>query len=144
MIIHAGLIGRRQGGTWRGALIHGPSGSGKSDLALRSLSEGFSLIADDRTLLFLSCGRLFGRAPAPLAGLIEVRGVGVLANGALPFAPVCLVVRCAAGPTAIERTPERAVERLLGVDVPAIDVSAFEGSAPAKIGRAMEYLGGRR
>jgi serine kinase of HPr protein (carbohydrate metabolism regulator) len=143
MIVHAGLIARRHGGTWWGALIHGPSGSGKSDLALRSFSEGFRLVADDRTLLFLSRGRLFGRAPAPLAGLIEVRGVGIVANGALPFAPVCLFVRCVAGPTAIERMPKHEVERLLGVELPVLEVSAFEGSAPAKIGRAMEYLGGR-
>ena len=61
-----------------------------------------------------------------------------------PFAPVRLFVRCVADPTGVVRIPEPAVERLLGVALPVLDVSAFEGSAPAKIGRAMEYLGGRR
>ena len=61
-------------------LIEGPSGSGKSDLALRAIEIGFRLVADDRTLVWASGGALYGRAPAPLGGLIEVRGVGVLAG----------------------------------------------------------------
>ena len=51
MIVHAGLVALRHGGLWRGALITGPSGSGKSDLALRCLEHGFRLVADDRVLL---------------------------------------------------------------------------------------------
>jgi serine kinase of HPr protein (carbohydrate metabolism regulator) len=78
MIRHAGLIAHRVAGTWRGALVEGPSGVGKSDLALRALDQGFVLVADDRTLVFVSGGELYGRAPDALAGLVEARGLGVL------------------------------------------------------------------
>ncbi len=78
MILHGGLIARRQNGFWRGALIEGASGSGKSDLALRAIDQGFRLVADDRVVVFPAGGRLYGRAPETLAGLIEVRGVGVI------------------------------------------------------------------
>jgi serine kinase of HPr protein (carbohydrate metabolism regulator) len=48
MIRHAGLVATRLGGRWRGALIEGPSGTGKSDLANRMIATGFRLVADDR------------------------------------------------------------------------------------------------
>ena len=85
MIVHAGLIALFDAGAWRGALIEGPSGAGKSDLALRAIAAGgWRLVADDRVRLFVSAGRLFGRAPAVLAGRMEVRGLGVIAaSGAL-------------------------------------------------------------
>ena len=69
MIRHAGLVALRWRGDWQGVLIEGPPGSGKSDLALRALTEGFRLVADDRVLLWTSGGRLWGRAPDVLAGL---------------------------------------------------------------------------
>ena len=71
--------GAAGGGGWRGALLRGPSGAGKSEpgAAARCLPVG-RLVADDRTLVWSSAGRLYGRAPAALAGLVEVRGVGVL------------------------------------------------------------------
>lgn len=141
MIRHAGLIARRHGGGWRGALIEGPSGVGKSDLALRALSEGFRLVADDRTLLFVSGGRLFGRAPAPLHGLIEARGVGILRLDALDFAPVDLWVRCTMSAEDVERLPSLATEVLLGVSLPVIEMYPLEFSAPAKLRRAIEHLG---
>ena len=143
MILHAGLIARRLSGGWHGALILGPSGSGKSDLALRAMAAGFRLVADDRTLVFLSGGRLFGRAPAALHGLIETRGVGVIAHDVLRLAPITLAIRCAAAPETVERMPAPAFERLLGIDLPVLDLWPFELSAPAKIGRAIEHLGGR-
>ena len=77
MILHASLVALRLSGVWRGALIEGASGAGKSDLALRALGEGFALAADDRVVVFASGGRLYGRSPAPLAGMIEARGVGI-------------------------------------------------------------------
>lgn len=95
MILHAGLIARRQAGRWRGVLIEGASGAGKSDLALRAIDAGWALVADDRTLVWVSGGRLFGRAPAPLAGLIEARGVGVVASPWRAFAGIDLIVTCA-------------------------------------------------
>lgn len=132
-VIHAGLVAARIGGDWRGALILGPSGSGKSDLALRSLDAGFRLVADDRVELWTSGGRLFGRAPAPLSGLLEVRGVGVLRVAPLDFCAVALAVRM--GPP--ERLPEPASEAFLDLAVPTLALDPFEASAPAKLSRAL-------
>ncbi|MDB5494676.1 MAG: serine kinase of the HPr protein regulates carbohydrate metabolism [Phenylobacterium sp.] len=133
MIRHAGLIAMRLGARWRGALIEGPSGAGKSDLALRMLDRGCRLVADDRVALWVSQGRLFGRAPAPLAGLIEVRGLGLEPVIALPLAEVVLVVRCGEP----ERLPEPQTADLLGVSLPIVTIAALEASAPAKLSRAL-------
>ena len=85
MIRHAGLVALRLGGSWQGVLIEGPSGSGKSDLALRAIEAGFRLVADDRVLVWTSEGRNYGRAPDALAGLLESRGAGVLPAAAIPL-----------------------------------------------------------
>jgi HPr kinase/phosphorylase len=75
----------------RGLLILGPSGSGKSALALRLLSLGASLVADDRTALGVEAGSLIARSPASIAGLIEARGVGILHAPTVAEAEVALV-----------------------------------------------------
>jgi serine kinase of HPr protein (carbohydrate metabolism regulator) len=143
MIIHAGLIALRVAGAWRGALIQGPSGAGKSDLTIRALEAGFRLVADDRVVVFVSDGLLFGRAPDALRGLIEVRGLGVLRETALPVAPIALSVRCKKSADGVERIPEPVSETLLGCEIPLFEVWALENTAPAKIRRAMEHLGAR-
>lgn len=137
MILHAGLVALRHGGRWRGALIRGPSGAGKSDLALRALDLGLRLVADDRTLVWACAGRLWGRAPEPLAGLIEARGLGVGPAPALAFCPVDLVVDCGEP----ERWPEPAVDLLASIALPAVVLAAREASAPAKLRRALERVG---
>jgi serine kinase of HPr protein (carbohydrate metabolism regulator) len=142
VIVHAGLVALRRGGAWRGALIAGASGAGKSDLMLRALEAGFRLVADDRTLVWASGGRLYGRAPERLGGLIELRGLGVLAEPALPLAEITLVVRCEAEHRPIERMPEpEDAEKVAGVLVPRLCVHALDASAPAKLGRALIRLG---
>jgi serine kinase of HPr protein (carbohydrate metabolism regulator) len=137
VIRHAGLIAVRAGGPWRGVLIEGAAGVGKSDLALRALGQGFSLVADDRVLLWTSGGRLFGRAPDNLAGLLEVRGLQVVSVPALRLAEVALVARCG---VADERIPEPRFSEILGVSLPLIDIDPREPSAPAKLGRALSYF----
>jgi serine kinase of HPr protein (carbohydrate metabolism regulator) len=143
MILHAGLIARRVDGLWLGALIDGPSGAGKSDLALRAARQGFRLVADDRVVAFLSGGRLYGRAPDTLAGLIEVRGVGVVRHDCLPFARIVLSASCAPGPDAVERVPDDATTTILGVRLPTLAIWPLEAAAPAKLAVALERLGGR-
>ncbi len=138
MIVHAGLIARRLGGYWRGVLIEGPSGAGKSDLALRALAEGFHLVADDRVLLWRSGDGLYGRAPDALRGVLEVRGLDIVATPAVRLAQVSLVVRSGAP----ERIPGLRSADMLGVSVPLIELDLRELSAPAKLGRALALFDG--
>ena len=67
----------------RAVLLRGPSGSGKSDLALRLIDAGARLVADDQSELSRRGDVLMVRAPATIAGLIEVRGLGILRLDAL-------------------------------------------------------------
>ena len=140
MILHAGLIARFEPPFWRGVLITGPSGAGKSDLALRAVAAGWTLVADDRTVIWATDGRLFGRAADPLAGLLEVRGLGVLATRHRAFATIALVAALG-GTGPIERMPDSETERLLGIGVPRVNLAAFEPSAPTKLGHALSHLG---
>jgi serine kinase of HPr protein (carbohydrate metabolism regulator) len=141
---HAGLIALYDGGVWKGVLVEGESGSGKSDLTLRCLSHGYRLVADDRTRLWVCEGRLFGAAPAPLAGLIELRGLGVLPEPARRLAEVKLVVRCLQPADPLERLPDRDTRVLMGVTLPRVAVRPFEASAPEKLARALSLLGDAR
>ena len=140
MIVHAGLIAMRLGGVWRGALVVGEAGAGKSDLMMRALGSGFRLAADDRVLVWRSGGAVYGRAPDPLAGLIELRGVGVVQEPAVPLAEIGLIVRCQPS-QGIDRLPDAEFEDLAGVAVPRLRLCALEASAPAKLGRALIRLG---
>ncbi len=136
MIVHGGLIALLHREYWRGVLIEGPSGVGKSDLALRALDEGFRLVADDRVELWVSGGRLYGRAPDALAGRLEVRGLQVVTQTHLPFAEVVLTVQCETP----ERIPEPRFAEHLGVPTPLIAVDPLEASAPAKLRRALSHF----
>lgn len=136
---HAGLIATRSRLGWRGVLIEGPSGAGKSELAWRCFSQGFRLVADDRTLVWPVGDRLFGRAPDVLAGLIELRGVGVLAEPILALAEVVLVVRSGAP----ERLPEPAFTGICGLNLPLLVMDLGGAAAPARLGRALDAFDGR-
>lgn len=140
MILHAGLLALYNGGRWRGVLVEGASGAGKSDLALRALSEGFRLVADDRTVVWASGGSLFGRAPQALQGMIEARGLDVVRTGAIDQTRIDLVARAAA-PEDVERIPERQVVDYAGLSVPLITLALLESSAPAKLRHALQHLG---
>lgn len=138
MILHAGLIAMWSPAGWRGVLIEGPSGSGKSDLALRALDQGFRLVADDRVVIWKSGGALYGRAPDTLAGRMEVRGLDVVAEPALAFCRIALAVR----PGVAERIPAPTRVEHLGLSVPLVILSLLEPSAPDKLARALQHLGG--
>jgi HPr kinase/phosphorylase len=113
-------------------LLRGPPGAGKSDLALRLIDGGARLVADDQTELRRTGPRLWVRAPAALAGLIEVRGIGILRVDALAEAPLVMCVDLAPS-VEVERLPQRRFANLLGLEIPLIAVSAFEASAAAKL-----------
>lgn len=115
-----------------GVLLRGASGSGKSDVALRLIDGGARLIADDRVELRMDQGRLMATAPAALAGLLEVRGVGILRVPAAGEAEVGLVVDLVA-PETVERLPDPGHAPLLDTAVPRLALAPFEASTPAKL-----------
>lgn len=117
-------------------LIRGPSGAGKSDLALRLIDAGATLVSDDQTELAVENGRLFASAPATIAGLIEVRGLGLVRLPHRDRVPVGLAVDLDTA-NDIERLPEPMAAAFLGLTVPLVRLSAFESSAAAKVRLAM-------
>ena len=123
----------------RAVLITGPSGSGKSDLALRLLDRGFTLVSDDQTIVRREGDRLLAAAPPTIAGKLEVRGIGIVDVDGAGDTPVALVVELR---TDIERMPDDSRERLiLGIGVPLISVDAMTASAPSKVALALDRLG---
>lgn len=138
--LHAGLLALRWRGRWRGALVQGPAGAGKSDLALRALDIGFRLVADDRTQVWASSGRAWGRAPEVLSGLLEVRGLDVVRVPVLDYCRIDLAVT-AGDP---ERLPEPGVLDLAGASVPHLVLRLTDASAPHRLKEALCRLGGDR
>jgi serine kinase of HPr protein (carbohydrate metabolism regulator) len=125
-----------------GILLRGPSGSGKSDLALRLIDAGARLVADDQTELNLAGGEVAMTAPATIAGRMEVRGLGIVPVPHVAAAPLRLVIDLVpAG--AIERLPEPAACDYLGRRFPLLRLAPFEASAPAKLRLALRALGAR-
>lgn len=122
----------------RAILLTGPSGSGKSDLALRLLDRGAILVSDDYTVLTAARGTLVATAPATIAGRIEVRSVGLVEIGHESGFPVSLVVDLDAPP---ERMPKGRSQVIAGVSLPVIAIAPFEASAPIKVELALLHIG---
>ncbi len=113
-------------------LLRGPSGAGKSDLALRLIDRGARLVADDQTQLRRRDEWVVVQAPDPIAGMIEVRGVGLVRVDWLAEAKLALIADLLPLDQ-IERMPEWRVETVLEVPVPLIALAPFEHSAAAKL-----------
>lgn len=124
-----------------GVLLRGQAGAGKSDLALRLMDDGARLVADDYTHLAREGDKLIVRAPAEIADMMEVRGVGVLKVGAVLQAELGLVIDLVCSEH-IERLPEDETVDLLGLSLPFFRLAPFEASAAAKV-RLMVRRGDR-
>jgi HPr kinase/phosphorylase len=128
----------------RAVLIRGPSGAGKSRLAFDLISGGrlpfTRLVADDRAAVEARGGRLLVRPAPALAGLIEVRGLGIKR---LPFEPVAvvgLVVDLGASDAQRLPEPEQARAVIAGITLPRLAVAPGEAALPRVI--AALHLGG--
>jgi HPr kinase/phosphorylase len=126
----------------RAVLIRGPSRSGKSRLALdlleaaRAGSLPFArLVADDRVHLETANGRLLVRPAAALAGLLEVRGVGLMRVAHEPSAVVGLVVDLAEAQA--QRLPDAAARttKIGGINLPRLAVASGAAALPAVLAR---------
>jgi serine kinase of HPr protein (carbohydrate metabolism regulator) len=123
----------------RAVLISGPSGSGKSDLALRLLDRGFVLVSDDQTIVRRDGDRLLAAAPPNIAGKLEIRGIGIVELEQVNDVPVALLVELTGD---IERLPDDSRERpILGVKLPLVSIDAMTASAASKVGVALDRIG---
>jgi serine kinase of HPr protein (carbohydrate metabolism regulator) len=133
--VHASTVAK----DGRAVLITGPSGSGKSDLALRLLDRGFTLVSDDQTVVRKDGGRLLATAPPTIAGKMEVRGLGIVDMERVDNVPVALLVELTSD---IQRIPDDSRERpILGVTLPIVTIDAMTASAPSKVALALDRMG---
>lgn len=123
----------------RGVLIRGPSGSGKSMLAQALIERGALLVSDDQVLLTAEPGTLVMTAPAALAGLLELRGVGLIRIPYVLAARLALVVDLV--PLArVERLPDLATIALLDRRFPVLPVAGTEPLAPLRVTAALRAM----
>ena len=123
--VHASAV--RSGTT--GILIRGPSGAGKSRLAFGLILAGRAgqipptlLVGDDRLYLTAADGDLIAHPAPALAGLIEVRGLGIRRCDFIPQAAIGLVVDLAASDAARLPVPEAGFVAISGIKLPRIPV----------------------
>ena len=141
MLVHGGCAARAG---W-GVLLLGPPGAGKSDLLLRLLDAGWSLVADDQVEIMTAAGNtLVASAPPALSGILELRGVGLLRDVPVtPSAALRLVARLVPRGE-VPRLPAPDRWHHAGRDLPAFALDPFAASAPAKLGVALDVILGHR
>ncbi|MEQ6201896.1 HPr kinase/phosphatase C-terminal domain-containing protein [Sulfitobacter sp. HNIBRBA2951] len=134
LILHASCVAV----AGKGVLITGPSGSGKSALALQLMAYGATLVADDRTAVHLRQGQIIAMPPATIQGMIEARFVGLLHVPNAQEAPVTLVVDMEQVET--QRLPEPHSTTVLDIPLPCLQ----KVNAPYFPAAILAYLQGDR
>ncbi len=131
LVVHATSLSLLVGTGWRGVLILGPSGIGKSDLALRAMQAGCALVSDDYSYLWSSGGHLYAGAPDTIAGRMEIRGIGITDAHRREMTRVHLVALAQSDP--VERLPKGEVTPILGHDIATIRLNPREASSVPKL-----------
>jgi len=132
VLVHASCVALNG----KGVLLRGAPGAGKSDLALRLIEGGARLVADDQVALTNTGEALLAAPPARIAGLLEVRGVGIVSMEFVHQCPVHLLVDLAK-PDTVERMPAAATVDLCGHRIERVALAPFEASTPAKVRLAL-------
>ena len=114
-----------------GVLILGDSGSGKSDLALRLIDSGATLISDDISICRKNLNNIYLYCPPEIKGLLEVREIGIITVPFVERIKLRLVVNLKSNNN--ERFPKDSSFRILGIKIPIINIEGKNSSAVAKI-----------
>lgn len=114
----------------RGFLFIGKAGSGKSDLTLRLMEAGGTLISDDRTILIPQGDMLCATPPDNLAGKIEVRGIGIITVNYTKYCPIDIICELS---TNYPRIPEEKTKIIRGKTYKYFIIHPFEISSIAKL-----------
>jgi serine kinase of HPr protein (carbohydrate metabolism regulator) len=141
-LVHATCVAlNSDAGGLAGILLFGPTGAGKSDLALRLIDQGARLVSDDQTRIKKQAEQLMAAPPETLAGRIEIRGLGIVT---LPFSESVRLTACfnLMDASHIERMPEPKARKILGISLPCLDLFPFEASATAKLRLAVREMSG--
>lgn len=115
-----------------GILLEGPSGVGKSDLALRLIDQGAILVADDQVVITRGPQDLLASPPATTAGLLEVRGLGLFTQSYAPSTPVHAVITLESARD-FERLPLPESIGILGFSLPHYRLNPTVASATARV-----------
>ncbi|ESQ74306.1 aldolase [Asticcacaulis sp. AC402] len=118
LVVHATTLSLRAGSAWKGVIILGPAGIGKSDLALRAVEKGLVLISDDHTCLWSSGGHIY--AAAAEADPSAFRAMTRL---------YLVVLAQSEGP----RAPDGEITPILGHALPTVRLNPREASAVPRL-----------
>jgi serine kinase of HPr protein (carbohydrate metabolism regulator) len=139
MLVHATCVALNG----KAAILRGPPGAGKSDLALRFLFLPVSaaggqpcFVADDQTELARVGEIVIARPPATIAGKLEVRGVSIVDVQNVSEAELTLVVDLVAA-SAVPRLPDDETESILGLPVRRLRLDPWPASAAIKLAVAL-------
>ena len=121
-----------------GVLLTGPSGSGKSDLALRLIDRGAVLISDDAVELSVAGNQPMLAAAPNIAGKMEIRGVGICQVKSTNCAPLRMVAELS---TTADRMPDADITTgMAGFEIPLLKLVPFEVSAAIKLEYALRSV----
>ncbi|WP_076069254.1 HPr kinase/phosphorylase [Sphingomonas montana] len=131
--VHATSVARHD----LAVLLFGRSGAGKSDLALRLIDRGWSLVSDDYTIVARHGASAVASPPPSIAGRMEVRGIGIVGMPHRTAVPVALLCDLDG---LVERMPGACTGTVAGIALPRIVLAALEPSAPLKLELALQRI----